>query len=153
MTVSAARLPASTLEDVTSDDITKAYVVRRVRDWETRIDDLYARVGSWLATGHDCHALEHVSMREDLMKRTGVAARSLPVLTISTAGHVVGRIEPRGLWIVGANGHLDMLSPSGRHVLFDGAENFKTPEWRISALSARQKPENLTRPRLVALFG
>ena len=49
--------------------------------------------------------------RDDLMDKFHVPVRALPLLGLEYDGVVKGRLEPRGLWIVGANGRVDLIVP------------------------------------------
>lgn len=144
--------PSSTLQEATSDVVDKKYIQRRIADWEKRIGDLYRLVRSWLGDDFSFDSKSTIQMYEELMESTGVPARDLPVLTISRDGEEVGRLEPRGLWIIGVNGRLDLQCPAGPHLLLDVAGNFAKADWRIAPLSARQNMTKLSATRLAALF-
>ncbi|MFI4988356.1 MAG: hypothetical protein ACHQF3_13025, partial [Alphaproteobacteria bacterium] len=109
------------LDDVTSDGLSPDYIARRVTDWAQRIDQLYAKLRSWLPP--DCVAAQSrtVTMHEELMKKAKIAPKELPVLDVSRNGNVVLSIEPRGLWVVGTNGRLDAKYPDGPSVIIDKA--------------------------------
>jgi hypothetical protein len=126
------------LEETTSREIDRDHILRRVDDWVRRIDDLYRLIEAWVPAGWTAHRAGAVHMREELMKKFGVPARDLPVLQLAHEGKVSAHIEPRGLWIIGANGRLDLFSAPGHYVIVDSAENFQPPDWRIAPLSDRQ---------------
>jgi hypothetical protein len=130
------------LEDTTSEEITADYVRRRVDDWGQRIDDLYANVESWLPAGWRAERRRIVHMNEEMMRKFGVPGRDLPVLDLVHSGAPEAYIEPRGLWIIGANGRIDLIRRPRHYVIVDSAKGFRTPKWRIALLSERrnQKP-------------
>ena len=45
---------------------------------------------------------------EDMMQRFDVPAQHFPIRSLLRHDDVVGRLEPRGLWIIGANGRFDL---------------------------------------------
>jgi hypothetical protein len=140
------------LDEFTDGELTQDHVVRRVDDWAHRIDDLYALIESWLPTPYRVRTRRHVAMHEELMVKYGVPARNLPVLEIFDGDRLLLSIEPRGLWIIGANGRLDVKRPREPYIIVDDAENFAEPRWRIAPLSARTKLKMLDRDQLIGLL-
>jgi hypothetical protein len=132
------------LEETTSREIDKGHVVRRVDDWVGRIDRLYRQIEEWLPSGWTGSRVGTVRMHEELMQKFGVPPRDLPVMELSYNGKPSARIEPRGLWIIGENGRLDLFSRPGHYVIIDSAENFEPADWQIAPLSDRRnlKPLN-----------
>jgi hypothetical protein len=140
------------LEETTTREIDKAHVVKRVEDWADRVDVLYRRIEDWLPSGWTARRVGTVRMHEELMQRFGVPARDLPVLELSHNGKPSARIEPRGLWIIGANGRLDFFRGSDHYVINDSAENFEQPDWQIAPLSDRRNSQALSREALIAVL-
>jgi hypothetical protein len=140
------------LEETTSREIDRDHIVRRIDDWVRRIDALYRQISGWLPAGWTADRRGTVQMHEELMQRFGVPARDLPVLGLSHDGKRSAHIEPRGLWIIGANGRLDLFSGSRHHVIVDAAENFQPPDWRIAPLSDRRKLQPLNQGTFVAVL-
>jgi hypothetical protein len=141
---------ADVLEEVTGSEITREHVVHRVDDWEARIGDLFSEIAQWLPPGWATTRPRTVSMNEPMMRHVGVAARQLPVLQISRDGSDIAQLEPRGLWILGTNGRLDLVGKTGHYLIIDDAEIFGRPDWRIAPLAARTQREKLDRTRLLA---
>lgn len=138
------------LEETTSQQIDRAHVERRVKDWSDRIETLYQEIKTWLPPGWNAGKQGVVTMHEELMQKFGIAPQSLPVLELFYQGTPSARIEPRGLWIIGANGRLDLIRGSQHYIIIDEAENFGTPDWQIAPLSNRRKLEKLNRQTLNA---
>jgi hypothetical protein len=138
------------LEEVTDGNIDRAHVIRRVDDWASRIDRLYAQVEQWLPEGWTADRFGTVRMEEQLMKQFGVEARSLPKLRLSHGGQAVARIEPRVLWIVGTNGRLDLFRENEHFVIIDTADNLEPPKGHIAPFAERHKSQPLNRQTLVA---
>lgn len=133
--------------------IDRAYVERRLDDWRTRIDRLYGDIESWLPANWSMASGAGVSIREDLMLRFAVAEQTLPTKTLLRSGVRAGRIEPRGLWIIGANGRLDLISTTHHSIIVDRAESFERPQWIIMPLRDRLRREPLTADSLKARLG
>ena len=125
------------LEDVTSDTIDAQHIRRRVDDWEERLNGLFAAIGEWLPDGWEARQGAPVLMDEELMRRFGVAAKRMPTLELrDRAGHVA-RLVPRGLWIIGSNGRVDLKRDGHRYLVVDMAENFETPDWQAASAEHR----------------
>ena len=91
-------------------------------------------------------------MHEELMQRFDLPPRQLPVLNILHEGKVVGSIEPRGLWIIGANGRLDFTLKTNRYVILDVAETFAAAQWHIASFAHREKLQPLNRETFLSLL-
>ena len=73
----------------------------------------------------------------------------MPVLRLFHNGELAGRIEPRGLWIIGVNGRLDFFRGPSHFVIMDTAGNFEPPNWRMALLSDRSRMSPLDRQTFV----
>ena len=133
------------LEDVTSETIDAAHIRRRVGDWEERLNKLFTVIGEWLPEGWEARRGTPVVMHEELMRKFGVAAKQMPTLELrDRAGHVA-RLEPRGLWIIGSNGRVDLKHGGHRYLIVDTAESFAAPEWLAAPAERRCDREAVTR--------
>jgi hypothetical protein len=119
------------LEEVTDDNIDRAHVIRRVDDWASRIDRLYAQVEQWLPEGWTADRFGTVRMEEQLMKQFGVEARNLPKLRLS-------------------HGRLDLFRENEHFVIIDTADNLEPPKWHIAPFAERHKSQPLNRQTLAA---
>lgn len=143
------------LEELIDDDeriVDKKYVERRVDDWSLRIEQLYANVASWLPEGWFALHAGDVAMHEELMQRFGVPERHLPLLILERDGETRARMEPRGLWIIGANGRVDLIGRKSHFLIIDRAESFEPANWQVSALDDRFREEPLTAARLLEML-
>lgn len=140
------------LEELSGPTPSKTTVERRVEDWSARIETLYDLIGSWLPTGWSAERRDAAQMHEELMQRFSLPPRELPVLSILHDGKLVGSIEPRGLWIIGANGQLDFTVKAKRYVIFDTAKTFAPPEWHIAPLAQREKLQPLKQEIFLGLL-
>lgn len=143
------------LEELTEfeDQIDRAQIERRIDDWGRRIENLSSDVRSWLPSGWTAVSGNQVTHRDDLKDRFDVPGRLVPVLCLEYRGAAKGRLEPRGLWIVGANGRVDLILPPRHFILIDRAENFEAPQWTITPLRDRFSESPFTIDRLRASLG
>lgn len=111
--------------------ISKEHVEKRVDDWEKRIAELYSSIKDWLAplSSYEIKERQDVRMYEELMQKNEVPERTLTSLDIYCEGRIVATIKPIGLWIVGANGRIDILLNQGAIMLVDISERFAPPSW------------------------
>lgn len=86
------------------------------------------------------------------MKSTGVAAKKLVSLEIFDGSRRIGGLKPIALWVIGANGRIDVDSPSGSYTIVDIAKNFDPPKWEIVPIAGPRKPEGLSRKTFRHLF-
>jgi hypothetical protein len=140
------------LEETTSEEIDREHIIRRIDDWVDRIEALYRQIGEWLPAGWSTERQGTVRMHEELMQKFGVSARELPVLQLAHDGMPSARIEPRGLWIIGANGRLDLFRGRHHYIIVDAAENFSLPDWQIAPLGDRRKSRKLDRETLISVL-
>jgi hypothetical protein len=143
---------ANVLEEVTELELTSDHVERRVDDWARRIDALYTLIESWLPPGWTAERSRTRRMHEPLMQRFNLPARELPILDLVHDGHRVASIEPRGLWIIGTNGRLNLTREDQLYFITDEAEIFAQPSWRISPISDRRQLKRLDRDELLSLL-
>jgi len=139
----------SVLEEVTSPSLDRTQIERRVEDWASRIDRLYAQLEKWLPAGWTADRTSTIRMHEELMRTVGLGPRHLPVLRLFHNGELAGRIEPRGLWIIGVNGRLDFFRGSDHFVILDTAGNLEPPNWRMAPLADRSRMSPLDRQTFV----
>lgn len=140
------------LEETTCETITADHVRGRVDDWVTRIEKLCVAVEGWLPAGWKAEHRRLVHMDEIMMRMKGVPGRDLPVLDLERSGKPEGYIEPRGLWIIGTSGRLDLVRPSRHYIIIDSAKNFAAPRWRIASLAERRDLKPLDRTRLRSIL-
>ena len=133
------------LDEITESNITPEHIRRRVADWKKRIDDLYAQIAGWLPNGYSLRHGKPMWMNEKMMREYDVPDEEVPVLEILKDDLVVGRIEPRVLWILGPNGRLQFLA-GGQHFLIDDrAEIFDPPKWTAMPFMDRRNRRPLDR--------
>jgi hypothetical protein len=121
------------------DDYQKRWhdrVTWRVQDWITRLEKLRQRFETWIAgsqiPGLQIAERRPVPMHEDLMRRFKVPAREMPVYEIVQNGTRLMRVLPKGLWVVGGNGRVDLITKRESLVLVDASEpGSEESDWQI----------------------
>lgn len=144
-TVAERRTMGTVLDDVTSNMVDATHIRRRVDDWEERLSGLYAMIGDWLPDGWKARPGAPVIMHEPLMRKFGMDAKPMPALELRDCEGHAARLEPRGLWIIGGNGRVDLKGGSQHYLVVDMAENFEAPNWQVACAERRCDREAVTR--------
>lgn len=111
-------------------------IEHRVEDWIERLCTLRSQMADWLQVPEfeDMKIVERppARMSEDLMQRFGVPPRDMPVFEIQASGRRVMRFQPKGLWIIGANGRVDLITRAAAPILVDQSEPLSRPSnWQL----------------------
>jgi len=116
-----------------TDIVNKRYVEERVEEWKRRLESLYALVVEPLADlkGVRYEKKRQVTIHEGLMQNFHVSPQQLPILDIYKDEIIVVSFMPIGLWVIGANGRIDILTEKGAFILVDKAEYSQPPEWNV----------------------
>jgi hypothetical protein len=127
------------------DNVDRDSVERRSQDWERRLNDLYSDVAAWRPAGWRVRHGDDVGMHEDLMRRADMPARALPCRLLEKDAQRRGRLEPRNLWIIGANGRVDLILSDRHDLIVDRSENFAAADWQMADLRDRMNEVPFTR--------
>lgn len=130
-----------------SSQITKEHLVERIKDWKERISNLYKMINTWLEEkqGYSIRISDKVNMYEELMKRFGIEQQFLDVADIYKDNKIILTIKPVGLWIIGANGRIDLISKDGSFIMVDIADHFEDPNWTIFRSNDRRNSQILSK--------
>jgi hypothetical protein len=142
----------SVLDELTEDGLTRDHVEHRVADWADRFEALYAGIEQWLAGGWVARRGDPVEMHEELMRTFGIPPRPLPTLDLLRDGDAPVGLRPYGLWIIGANGRIDLVKGSQRYILVDRARTFEAPDWRVSPAQSRSQSRHFNQDWLRVLL-
>lgn len=121
--------------------VTAKHVRKRVSDWKRRLDALYAQVKEALAgcTDLSVDLRQQEVMHEHLMQTLGVGATEVPVMTIRREKTVIALLKPKGLWIVGGNGRVDLLTKDRPFLLVDRSSDDAKSDWYVFSPQNRTK--------------
>jgi hypothetical protein len=126
----------------------------RVEDWIRRLNELKATIKSWLPSGLTIIDRPRISMREELMTRFGIPAAEMPSFEVHQGESKLMRVQPKGLWIVGANGRVDVITPTGSFILVDRSTPLShQPDWFYSDPSQRTSLTRLTKETFLDILG
>ena len=131
------------LDDVTSKSIDAPYIQRRVDDWIHRVSSLYGELRAALPEAWSTKAAT-VVMHEELMREFNVPAASVPTLWFAHESGAAASLIPRGLWVIGANGRLDLTVGHDRYIVVDLADSFTSPMWQVCTAQDRRNREPFT---------
>jgi hypothetical protein len=139
----ATHIVGDALDQLDSDDVVRirpngkvnARTVRAdIADWVARLNALYARLDEWVPkTGGVTVERSWVDQEvEPPMSRFGVLARSIPSYALKFGRGRRVAFVPGTIWIVGANGRVDVTAHESQHILFDlGGRNGAPSDWQL----------------------
>ena len=79
------------------------------------------------------------------MQRFGVEPRKMPAFEIRAGKQRVMRFQPKGLWIIGANGRVDLVTRTAAPILVDQSTPLSgKSDWRLYDSSDRRRSVPLT---------
>ena len=134
---------ATVLDDVTSETIDASDIQRRISNWEERLNELYKKINDWLPEDWQGQKRSPVNMHEKLMKKFRIEQTQMPTFVLSNGSNETVTIEPYGLWIIGANGRVDMKRGDNHYLLVDVAENFNPPEWYVAKIDRGERRDRI----------
>lgn len=123
------------------NQIDKPYIESQVNDWLKRVNDLYSFVGNNLSNDTNVRSAstKKMLMHEELMQKYNVSSVSVPILDLYKNDKILATFKPIGLWVIGANGRIDILTEKGAYILVDVAEKGRSAEWQAYEPSQRRK--------------
>lgn len=133
-------------------NMSKEAVDFRVKEWNERLNGLYGQIIAWLPKGYTADCNDSVIMNEEMMKKYKTPAIKLPVLKIVKGQESVLTFKPKGLWVIGANGRVDVLCSDSSFMLVDMAEPFSGTDWRLVPPLAMGKYLKLTKQVILTLL-
>lgn len=126
--------------------VDKTRIEERVADWKLRINNLYTLIQEWLVdTDYKLKTGPKQTMYEPLMEEFGVLPTEVNTADIYKGKKKVLAVIPKGLWIIGANGRIDLLSGKGASILVDFAKPLQQPEWKIYVSTDRRHGINFNK--------
>jgi hypothetical protein len=117
------------------------YVNNRVEDWKIRLANLFEFFERQLSDrSFSVSKSSTVLMNEELMQKFFIKPVELQSMHVLKDGKTILMLKPKGLWIVGANGRVDLMTPTDSYFLIDTAEFGRESEWVIRDRSRNQTP-------------
>lgn len=112
--------------------IDKAHVEKQIKDWKKRISSLYSTLQDWLkGTKYTLKSGAKVTMYEEPMSLVDIKSTEVDTVDIYRGNRIVLSFKPRGLWVIGTNGRIDIISLKKGYILVDVSNQFKPPHWKL----------------------
>jgi hypothetical protein len=124
-------------------DVSPEHVKLRVDDWSKRLNKLFKQITKWAQENDwEVQAGPVIPMTDEPVRHSKLEPFDQPSLKLSRKDNaLVIWVRPKGLWIIGANGRVDVTSSKESAMLTDVAEPFQPPRWRIYLVTSRPKNE------------
>jgi hypothetical protein len=132
----------------------RSQVVDELEDWLQRISALYGLVQEWLGDRPElrCEQSRSVTMSEQLMQQFAVTDREVPILDIMSDENVAASFIPRGLWLTGSWGRVDIITERGTSILHALRKVPNEFEWRLFPSDRRSLPTAFDKTTLLGLM-
>ena len=131
------------------NEFTKEYVETRVEEWKNRLNNLFKEVKNWATkNGWQINDSGTVIMDEELMQKYSLSSTTQPTLRLDNE-HGYALFKPKGLWVIGANGRIDLYTSKGTYIIVDLAKYEDKPKWTIFRATDKQDGD-LFVPELIA---
>jgi hypothetical protein len=127
-------------------------VADSVTDWLQRLDALKVTMQSWLPVGMSIVDLTPTPMNEELMRKFRVAPVKMPTFEVRKGPIRIMKVQPKGLWIIGANGRVDLITATASYILVDQSQRFCPSDWRYYTSTNRRVPTALDKTQFVSLL-
>jgi hypothetical protein len=102
-------------------------------------------------TGLRCEQSRSITMSEELMQKFAVTDRDLPVLDVLDADQVIASFVPRGLWLIGSWGRVDVITRNRTHLLHLLVDAGR-PDRRLVSLEDRRRMVPFDKTALLMLI-
>lgn len=134
--------------------IDSVHIVNRIIDWQNRINNLYTQIRQWIEENDELSVKNGspTPMYEELMQNFKVPPTEVNTIDILKGKKFLLSFIPKGLWIIGANGRIDIISKAGSYYLIDTADQFQPPNWLIQSSNQKQNKISFTRMQLFNLI-
>jgi hypothetical protein len=146
-------VPLNVWERTSKGIFERQRVIEEVDDWLRRVERLYLDVREWLDDNRDLRfeQTRTVTMSEEMMQLFAVADRELPVLDILRDDQVVASFVPRGLWLIGAWGRIDVIT-SDRTWILVAVKHLEQLEWQLVSPDDQRRMRPFDKPALLEVM-
>ena len=86
------------------------------------------------------------------MQKFNVSPVELPILELRKNKELLASFKPMGLWVIGANGRIDILTKAGSYILVDIAEKTEPSIWKVYTPSNRKQSVDFDSNFIAALI-
>ena len=129
-----SELPALDVWEFNEDgsEFTRSEVVAKVDEWSRRVAALYDEVEAWAwEDGLTVLRDRTIPLSEELMQKYAVPDRDMPILDLLNGTTPVVTMKPDGLWLIGFNGLIDVITRHGTFWLAGIPQVPAPPVWKL----------------------
>jgi len=128
------------------ETIDKQHILNRIDVGTKRINDLYTLIEKWLSTTNNYRLVKSKSvvLKDNLLQNYGISKIQLPAADIYKNNTLLASLKPKGLWVIGANLRIDLISRSKLVFLRDESKDQEKPKWKIIHDKNRQEITTLS---------
>ncbi|MGH7199051.1 MAG: hypothetical protein ACREJB_00495 [Planctomycetaceae bacterium] len=117
-----------------NENMTRQQVQSRVSDWKKRLIQLFREIEEWAKAHPEQPEIIHSTIRQHQeypLTQFKVPPADLPTLTLRFSNREV-RFVPHALWVLGANGWVDVVEGTHATTLVDkGGKDGEPSNWQI----------------------
>jgi hypothetical protein len=117
------------------------YLQNQIDDWSCRLKNLFNEVDVWVRHHPDYNG-EHsdiIQLEEELMVQYEVKPKKIPCYTILGPKSLRASFVPCALWVIGADGRVNLTIGQKQYILVDLRENHTGPSnWNIVSHDIRR---------------
>ncbi|CAN5165385.1 hypothetical protein BH23BAC3_BH23BAC3_24360 [soil metagenome] len=134
--------------------VNKRHIEDRLTDWKKRIADLYNQIDIWLSneSQYSFERSSPITLEKEMIDKFGVGRVQLPTANIYRKNNLVASLKPKGLWVIGANVRVDLISKSKLIMLLDLSEQVQDSNWNIVSSKSSQKKLPLNKSNLINIL-
>ena len=146
-------VPLNVWEKSSEGIFEREQVTKEVDEWLCRVGRLYTDVQEWLGDRGDLRfeKTRTVTISEEIMQRFAVTDREVPVLDVVLGEQVLASFVPRGLWLIGAWGRVDVITKDKTSILVV-IKQADELEWRVVSAGDRHPTGRFDRAALLELM-
>jgi hypothetical protein len=146
-------VPLNVWERTSEGIFERQRVIDEVDDWLNRIEHLYSNVREWLDDIKDLRfeQARTVTISEEMMQEFAVTDRDLSVLDVLRDDQVVASFVPRGLWLIGAWGRIDVITRD-RTWMVVAIKQLDQFEWRLASPESREQMRAFDKSTLLEIL-
>ncbi|MFZ2656619.1 MAG: hypothetical protein WAX69_16920 [Victivallales bacterium] len=123
----------------------KEYIIKRIQEWRKRLTSLFNEIEEWMPTGWEFRKSQIVQRNEELMTLYGVLPQELPVIMLTKNKERISFV-PSALWIIGADGRVNITTNTSQLILVDRRQDHSSPSrWEIILGKNRSRTVPFTR--------
>lgn len=147
-------VPLNVWEHTEAGIFDRQKVAAEVEEWLNRVASFYKSVEDWLkgVPGLSFTTDRATVMSEELMQKYAVPDREVPILDVENelTSTVVASFVPRGLWLIGAWGRIDLITAEGTRVIIaiKEGDQFK---WKLISPESRRYSSDMDQAALLEL--